>query len=66
MEDFEEACSEFRAAVRKADEQTEYQYAVSVGYCVVDESGIDECLKKADRLMDEEKSRSKKQAEDAK
>lgn len=46
MEDFEEACSEFRAAVRKADEQTEYQYAVSVGYCVVDESGIDECLKR--------------------
>ena len=66
MEDFEEACSEFRAAVRKAAEQTEYPYAVSVGYCVVDESGIDECLKKADRLMYEEKSRSKKQAEDPK
>ena len=66
MEDFEEAYREFRAAVRRAAEQTEYQYAVSVGYCVVDESGIDECLKKADRLMYEEKSRSKKQTEEPK
>ena len=56
-ERFEEICQNFRAALEKEDQETTYPFSASMGYVLLDESGIDECVKKADQTMYEEKRR---------
>jgi diguanylate cyclase (GGDEF)-like protein len=56
-ERFEEICQNFRAALEKEDQETTYPFSASMGYVLLDESGIDECVKKADQKMYEEKRR---------
>lgn len=56
-ERFEEICQSFRAALEKEDQETTYPFSASMGYVLLDESGIDECVKKADQKMYEEKRR---------
>ena len=53
-ERFEEICQNFRAALEKEDQETTYPFSASMGYVLLDESGIDECVKKADQKMYEE------------
>ena len=55
VEYFERICQNFRAAVEEEDQTLSYPFSASTGYVVLDESGIDECVKKADRKMYEEK-----------
>ncbi len=49
--EFEEMCRSFERAIERCNTQTKYPLSVSIGYSLVDESGIDACLKKADELM---------------
>ncbi len=55
VECFDKICQDFRAALEEADQMLAYPFSASMGYVVLDESGIDECVKKADRKMYEEK-----------
>lgn len=57
VECFDKICQGFRAAVEEEDQTLAYPFSASMGYVVLDESGIDECVKKADRKMYEEKRR---------
>ena len=57
VECFDKICQDFRAAIEKEDQALAYSFSASMGYVVLDESGIDECVKKADRKMYEEKRR---------
>ena len=57
IEYFEEVCQCFRASLEAEDQETAYPFSASMGYVRLDESGIDECVKKADRKMYEEKRR---------
>lgn len=57
IECFEEVCQCFRASLEAEDQETAYPFSASMGYVRLDESGIDECVKKADRKMYEEKRR---------
>lgn len=57
VECFEEVCQCFRASLEAEDQETAYPFSASMGYVRLDESGIDECVKKADRKMYEEKRR---------
>lgn len=50
---------EFQRLVREEDTATEYPYSIASGIQAVDESGIDECFKKADARMYEAKARSR-------
>lgn len=52
---FEKICQGFRAALEEEDQMLAYPFSASMGYVVLDESGIDECVKKADQKMYEEK-----------
>ena len=52
---FEKICQGFRAALEEEDQTLAYPFSASMGYVVLDESGIDECVKKADQKMYEEK-----------
>lgn len=61
MERFEQLCEEFRAAMETEAAELSYPFSASLGYVLLDESGADECLKKADARMYAEK-RSKGQA----
>lgn len=55
VESFDKICQDFRAAIEEEDQKLAYSFSASMGYVVLDESGIDECVKKADRKMYEEK-----------
>lgn len=57
VESFDKICQGFRAAIEEEDQKLAYSFSASMGYVVLDESGIDECVKKADRKMYEEKRR---------
>lgn len=57
VECFDRICEDFRAAIAEEDQRLAYSFSASMGYVVLDGSGIDECVKKADRNMYEEKRR---------
>lgn len=57
VECFDRICEDFRAAIAEEDQRLAYSFSASMGYVVLDGSGIDECVKKADRKMYEEKRR---------
>lgn len=59
-EQFEQLCREFRTAMAEEAQELSYPFSASLGYVVLDESGVDECLKKADAKMYEEKRKSGK------
>lgn len=60
QDEFEEMCHSFERAIERYNEQTKYPLSVSIGYCQVDESGIDACFKRADELMYAAKAAYKK------
>lgn len=51
--DFEQKCKKFEKSIEDENRvnDSEHELSVAFGYCVVDESGIDECFKKADSRM---------------
>lgn len=59
-EQFEQLCAELRAAMAEEAQELSYPFSASMGYVMLDESGVDECLKKADAKMYEEKRRNGK------
>lgn len=59
MERFEEACERFKKEMEIDNAELPYPFSASIGYVMLDESGADECLKKADAKMYEEKRRRK-------
>lgn len=59
-EQFEQICTEFHAAIAEEAKGLVYPFSASSGYVPLDESGVDECLKRADAKMYEEKKRSGK------
>lgn len=59
-EEFTSAGIKFRQLVEQENKTTGYQFSVACGSYAVDESGIDECFKKADALMYLEKAEYKK------
>ncbi len=61
---FAEMCKKFMRSIIESPQEADWLLSVSCGYCVVDESGIDECYKKADAIMYEEKVASKMQRTD--
>lgn len=61
---FAEMCKKFIRSVIESPQESDWELSVSCGYCVVDGSGIDECYKKADAVMYEEKVASKMQRTD--
>lgn len=59
-EEFTSAGIKFRQLIEQENRTAEYQFSVACGNYAVDESGIDECFKKADALMYLEKAEYKK------
>lgn len=55
LERFGQLCEELRAAMETEAAELSYPFSASLGYVQLDDSGVDECLKKADAKMYEEK-----------
>lgn len=55
LERFEQLCGELRASMETEAAELSYPFSASLGYVLLDESGVDECLKRADAKMYEEK-----------
>lgn len=52
---FANMCKHFMRSVIESPQEDDWMISVSCGYCIVDESGIDECYRKADTFMYAEK-----------
>jgi len=58
---FAQMCHKFSAKVNEIEFAEDFRISVSCGYSAADETGIDECYKRADAIMYEAKAASKMQ-----
>lgn len=57
--DIDARIEQLYSQVKSVDDQTVYPYSIACGYHIIDDEGADNCLKKADAMMYQEKMRFK-------